>query len=412
MYPHTAQGVQLANSAALAGIFQISAEQTSIVCTCYGTDGAVIPYEAKIASNDITSATWSCADPALEISSVRACDVEITVNSIAVGTSYSIIIDGNTVSYTADSDDDASVILASLANGFSTLTDMTFSVSNNVLHITMTDQSRTFAIDVSNALTVEKLGSPFNFLCETKGAIAPAIGAVTTIVTQVAGWDSVSNNVPANVGREAETDIALRPRWSRSVYGRANAMTDAIAAEIYQTTGVTAVKVWENTSDVTDEYDRPPHCVEAVVKGGDPQSICNAIFKKKSAGIDTYGAISRVVYDSQGISHLIYYNEPAEVKVWLRIEITMDDAEHDEQFGGMQNIKKAILEEGEKFVVGQDVILQKFYGPIYREVTGIGYVHITASTGDAHGSYSASNITIDPRHIAVFDEARIEVAGI
>ena len=411
MYPNTAQGVQLANSAALAGIFQIGAEKTSIVCTCYGTDGAIIPYEAKIASNDLTSATWSCVDPALEISSVRACDVEITVNSIAVGNVYSITIDGATASYTAASGNDAAVILTSLMAGFSEFTDKAFSVSNNVLRLTMNDQSNTFSVSVNNNLTISKLGSPFNFLCETRGAIAPAIGAVSTIVTQVTGWDSVSNNVPANVGREAETDIALRQRWSRSVYGRANAMTDAIAAEIYETTGVTAVKVWENTDDVTDEYDRPPHSVEAVVIGGDPQTICNAIFRKKSAGIDTYGQISRVVYDSQGIPHTIFYNEPVETKVWLHVEITTDDAEQDESFGGLQNIRKAIIEEGEKFVVGQDVILQKFYGAIYRAVTGIGYVNITAATGDTPGAYSARNIPIDPRHVAVFGEARIEVAA-
>lgn len=408
MYPNTAQGVQLSNAAALAGIFQIAAEQTSLVCTCYGADGSTIPYGAQVSANDLTSAVFSCADPAYTISSNRACDVEITVPVVTSGIAYTLTIDGVSKTYTAGSSDTESIILSSLAALFS-FTDRTLSVENNVLHITMDDQSLTFSVAVSNSLSLSKLGSPFNFLCNTRGAISPALGVVTNIITAYTGWDSVSNNVPANVGRDAETDTALRQRWSRSVYGRAYAMVDAIAAAVYKTTGVTAVRVYENTSDETDEYDRPPHSVEAVVSGGEPQLICNAIFERKAAGIDTYGSISRTVYDSQGIPHTIYYNEPTETKVWLRITITASGAEPGEDFGGLQNVKTSIMDVASKFEVGQDVILQKFYGAIYSVVTGIGYVAITATTGNTPGAYSATNISIDPRHIAVFDESRIEV---
>lgn len=407
MYPTTAQGVQLSNSAALAGIFQIAAEKTAVVCTCYGTDGATIPYGAQVSSNDLTNAVYSCVDPAYKIESTRACDVEITVPTPAAG-SYTLTIDGNTQTY-AGTSADASVILAGLAALFS-FTDRTLSVDNNVLSITMTDQTQTFSVATSNNLQISKLGSPFNFLCDTKGSISPALGAISNIITQYTGWDSVANNVDAVVGRDAETDTALRQRWSRSVYGRAFAMTDAIAAELYKLTGVEQYpKVYENTSDEEDEYGRPPHSIEAIVSGGDPQEICEAIFRKKAAGIDTYGDISRTVYDSQGIPHTIYYNEPQEILVWLHVEITTDDAEEGEAFGGIQNLKEAIMEMAEGFTVGQDVILQKFYGPIYKNVTGIGYVTITAATGATPGAYTSSNIEIDPRHIAIFDESRIEV---
>ena len=39
MYPHTASGVSLDNAAALAGIQPIAAEKTTVICTCYGTQG-------------------------------------------------------------------------------------------------------------------------------------------------------------------------------------------------------------------------------------------------------------------------------------------------------------------------------------------------------------------------------------
>lgn len=406
MYPSTAQGVQLDNAAGLAGIIPIDAENTTIIATCYGAEGAIIPYGAEISSS-ADNTIWRCLDPDETISANRACDVAVEVGSFAVGETYSLTIDGITKSYTATSIDDGVSVLAKLAAMFD-FDDKTFNVSDDKLNISMVEQSQTFTIFASNNLNIARLGSPFHFACTTAGAVAPKIGTVTNIVTGATGWDSVSNNVAANVGRNAESDIALRQRWSASVYGRAFAMVDAIAAAIYQLDGVTAVRVYENTSDEEDEEGRPPHSVEAVVSGGEPQEICNTLFRRKAAGIDTYGEITRTVYDSQGIAHRIYYNEPQEIKVWLKVVVTRDDAEGD--FGGLQNVRDAILEAGANYKVGQDVILQKFYCPIYSNVTGVGYVTITATTGETPGAYSSNNIEIDPRHIAVFDAARIEVA--
>lgn len=407
MYPSTAQGVQLDNAAGLAGIIPIGAEYTTIIATCYGNEGTIVPYGAEISSS-ADSTIWSCLDPGETITANRACDVTVKVDSFSVGNTYSLTIDGVTKSYTATSIDDSVSVLAKLAALFD-FEDKTFNIVDDGLNVSTVEQSQTFTVFTSSNLSFSSLGSPFHFACTTAGAIEPKIGTVTNIVTGVTGWERVSNNVAANVGRNAESDIALRQRWSASVYGRAYAMVDAIAAAIYQQDGVTAVRVYENTSDEEDEEGRPPHSVEAVVSGGEPQAICNTLFRRKAAGIDTYGEISRIVYDSQGIPHRIFYNEPQDVKIWLRVVVTTDDAEGD--FGGLQNVRDALLEAGANYRVGEDVILQKFFCPIYSNVTGIGYVTITAAAGETPGAYTANNIEIDPRHRAVFDASRIEVSA-
>lgn len=405
MYPNTAQGTQLENSAALAGIPPIGAEQTSVYCACYGTEGTVVPFGALI--SDGNNLVFSCNEGEEKISANRACDVTIAA-AVSAGATYTLILDGVPFSYTATATDTANSILSALAAGFS-FTDRTLTLGNDGLQITMNDQSTTLSIIVSGGLSIVKLGSPFEFLSETFGAVNPGLGTLNNIVTAYSGWTGVSNNVPANVGRDAETDTALRQRWSVSVYGRALGMTDAIAAALLQLAGVTAAKVYENTSDLTDSEGRPPHSIEAVVSGGDAADICGVIMRKKAAGIDTYGDISRDVMDSQGITHTVYYNTPQEVLVWLNVVVTTDDAE--EEFGGLQNVKAALLAAGESYTVGQDVILQKFYGAVYRAVTGIGYITLTATTGTTPGTYSAANISIDPRHVAVFDESRITVSA-
>ena len=46
----------------------------------------------------------------------------------------------------------------------------------------------------------------------------------------------------------------------------------------------------------------------------------------------------------------------------------------------------------------------------YENCTGIGYITIKATTGDSPGTYRTSNIRVDARHFATFEDSRIEVA--
>ena len=406
MYPHTASGISLDNAAALAGIQPIAAEKTTAVCTCYGTQGTQIPYGAQISSATNSNIIFNCVDSGAYIDSNKACDVGVTMASVSVGTAYGVNIDGALYSYTATADDSVASVLTQIAALFD-FSDITATVNNDVLQITENDQSETFDISLSNT-DFSYIGSPVKFECATAGAVTPALGDLSQIVTVFAGWDSVSNNVAANVGRLAESDTALRQRWNGSLYARSVAMTDSIAAALMTLNGVTVARVYENDSDTTDAEGRPPHSIEAVVAGGDADEIGATIWQKKAAGIDTFGAESVAVTDSQGFAHTINYNRPIPVYVWLDVEIT----EYPEETlppDAVTVITEALLTYGDSLTVGNDVILQRFMGAIYQAINGVGYITITAATGIPAGAYSSNNISIDDRHTAEFDAARVSV---
>lgn len=406
MYPHTASGVSLDNAAALAGIQPIAAEKTTVMCTCYGTQGTQIPYGAQISSATNSNIIFNCVDSGAYIDANKACDVGVTMASVSVGTAYGVNIDGALYSYTATADDSVASVLTQIAALFG-FDDITATVNNDVLQITKNDQSETFDISLSNT-DFNYIGSPVKFECATAGAIIPALGDLSQIVTVFAGWDSVSNNVAANVGRLAESDTALRQRWNGSLYARSVAMVDSIAAALLTLNGVTVARVYENDSDSTDAEGRPPHSIEAVVAGGDADEIGAVIWQKKAAGIDTFGSQSVAVTDSQGFSHTINYNRPIPVYVWLDIEIT----EYPEETlppDATTVITEAVIEYGNSLTVGNDVILQRFMGAIYQAVNGVGYITITAATGIPAGAYSTNNISIDDRHTAEFDASRVSV---
>lgn len=406
MYPHTASGVSLDNAAALAGIQPIAAEKTTAVCTCYGTQGTQIPYGAQISSATNSNIIFNCVDSGAYIDMNKACDVGVTMASVSAGTAYGVNIDGALYSYTATADDSVASVLTQIAALFG-FDDITATVNNDVLQITKNDQSETFDISLSNT-DFSYIGSPVKFECATAGAIIPALGDLSQIVTVYAGWDSVSNNVAANVGRLAESDTALRQRWNGSLYARSVAMVDSIAAALMTLNGVTVARVYENDSDSTDAEGRPPHSIEAVVAGGDADEIGAVIWQKKAAGIDTFGSQSVSVADSQGFNHTINYNRPIPVYVWLDIEIT----EYPEETlppDATTVITEAVIEYGNSLTVGNDVILQRFMGAIYQAISGVGYITVTAATGIPAGAYSSNNISIDDRHIAEFDASRVSV---
>lgn len=402
MYPHTASGVSLDNASALAGISPISADKTTVVCTCYGTDGTQIPYGSQIASASNSNIVFQCVDGNAVISSSSACDVGVTLSEVNAET-YTVTIDGTPHSYTASGTETIAQVLTAIG---ATITEVTASVENDVLVLTEANQEDTFSIAITNNLLFEHIGSPVNFECLTAGAVSPAVGDLTDIITTYAGWDAVSNNVSANVGREAESDTALRQRWNASLYTRSIGMTDSIASALLTLNGVTSANVYENDQDTTDADGRPPHSIEAVVNGGEANEIGLTIWQKKSAGIDTFGSQSVDINDSQGFSHTIKFNRPIVVPIYLRITVT----EYPEEAlpPNAQNlISDAVLNYGNTLTVGNDVILQRFMGAIYQSVPGIGYITVEASTDG--NTYSTNNISIDARHVATFDATRVQV---
>ncbi len=408
MYPTTATGVSLSNAAALAGITLIEAEKSSLIATCYGDDGTSIPYGAQISAGNAQATVWQNTESDAYIDAGKASYISMGIpTDVTTGTAYTLTIDGVQKTYTAKNRDDKTAVLVGLSSQFK-FTDKTFTVSNEVMTLSMNNQAKTFTA-AATGISINLIGSPVNFQCLTAGAINPAIGTITQIVTTYPGWNSVSNNIATNVGRDAESDISLRQRWSASLYGRASAMTDAIAASIYNNVdGVTTCLVYENTSDTRDNEGRPPHSIEVVVEGGQENDIAQEIWNHKAGGIDTFGTVSGIATDSQGVQHTMNFNRAERVKVWMKIIVGENP---DEVFppAALNDIADAVLAKGQTQNIGQDVVLQRYFSTIFSATTGVGYIRLTACTGETGESYTTDNITINDRQIAVFDAARIEV---
>lgn len=248
------------------------------------------------------------------------------------------------------------------------------------------------------------------FEAEETGPVSADAGAIDTedgvgsIETPVAGWDDARNLEDAEQGRDEETDAAFRLRREQLLRMTGAAALDAIRADILDVEDVTACRVFENTTDVTDGDGLPPHSFEALVLGGTDQDIADQIWESKAAGIASYGSESASAEDSQGDSHTMYFSRPTEKDIYVIVDLTKDD---DYPSDGDAQVKAALAAHGDDLGIGSDVVHSALYAPVFGvsgvvDVTGIKIDFSAPPAG-------TSNLVIGNRELSMWDTADIVV---
>ncbi|GBF38530.1 baseplate J/gp47 family protein [Leptospira johnsonii] len=191
---------------------------------------------------------------------------------------------------------------------------------------------------IEPGLITNAAGTDFSFRSiETGGKTVVAAGTITEIVTQLPGINSITNPAPSTGGGPIESDAELRQRYKdRGASGGSS--LPAIRETILGVSGVSSVFVYENVKSTIDEG-RPPHSIEIVVvgtppliSGGDPedlyrQSIAEAIFNSKPAGIETFAVEgpnkrTKSVTDANGQAHTMNWAVPSSKNVYIAVKIT------------------------------------------------------------------------------------------
>jgi uncharacterized phage protein gp47/JayE len=235
---------------------------------------------------------------------------------------------------------------------------------------------------------------------------------INQIVSPIGGWTAAWNPLDATLGSPEETDSELRQRRAVSISSAGAGTPEAILAGLLDIDSVTAAFVQENVTDETDAYGLPPHSIECVVQGGAAADIGAVLWARKPAGIELHGDESVTVEDSQGYSHVLAYSRPTEVLQWLRCTYTLYD---EEEFpaNGETTMAAALLAECESLGLGDDVLPDRFIGPVFDSVQGLESVliEIADDVAGSPGSYGTTPKSIDFDELASITSARITIVG-
>jgi hypothetical protein len=237
-----------------------------------------------------------------------------------------------------------------------------------------------------------------------------------TILDTVVGWSDVGSfesTAQPVVGREIETDAALRVRATTEAFKRGQGPIKAIESAILEVEGVTYARVYENRTLITDSNGIPGKAINAVVVGGDADEIGAAIFSSRSAGAEVYGTDETPdVTDEWGFVHSMPFDRVDAINVWARCTLTTSTAEDTAPVGVADTVEDLILAQAEtSFSIGDDVRPYVLSGAIFAAgLPGIDNVLIELSLDGA--IWVTTKLSIGIRAQAAFAAARVTVVEI
>lgn len=246
---------------------------------------------------------------------------------------------------------------------------------------------------------------------EEEGEITALASSITTIVTPVAGWISVTNPLAATPGVSAETDSALRARQAVSTAIPSLSVIEGIAGAVWNLDGVTMVKYYENKTHITDENGIPGHSVAFIIEGGDVTEIAETLNSKMTPGTGYYGTTEVEVLDDYDVPTIVKFFRPTVVGIDVQVSIealtgyttSVDDL-----------IKEAVSTYISELAVGKDILWSRVMGASLLtgqessetfNVTGV----LMDLTGSSPASFTEDDITIAFNEMAVCEPENVTI---
>lgn len=400
----------------LGEFIQIFAERYVVICELI---------QAVYSSQDPDAATGDALDALAKLTgTLRAAPTESTVNLTLTGTPATLVTEGSRAANDAGTefatDDDATIAAVTAWTALTIYTDGQIRTNASRVYIVITPGTSassggptTTAADITDGTVHWKyLGDGTGLItvdatATETGPLSAVAGTITTIVTPVAGWSSVVNQLDADLGTDLETDEDLRARREDEIANAGVSPLDAIRAALLEIDDVTSVTVFQNITDTTNGDGMPPHSVEALVLGGEDQDIFDTLHASVAAGIQTHGTESGTVIDSSGTSQAYEFSRPTETEIYIDVVLT-----YDAQFyplDGDDQVKAAIVAWGDALPIGRNVAGSAVSAQCF-QVAGVLEVTLV-ELGDSPSPGSTATVAIGSRELALFDTSRITVSS-
>ena len=365
-YPDYATGNSLDYAVSINGVTRIEATPTSANAVCYGINGTILAAgrEAKAKNGDVYRTNTNTT-----ITRLNAVECTISVDSVAIG-DYTVQIGALSYTYTATGTDD---IIQGLYDAMA-LAPLTRFLQDDTLVIQATSG---VIFDVSANLNIDEVGTVVFFEAIEKGAKLLPIGELNEIETPVFGWNRVINLVDGIIGKNRETDEALRIRREQSILITATHTLPAIKSKVRQLDNVADVFAMENNTETTDSFGTPRQFIWIIVEGGEDLEIATAIYNTVAGGIGMRGNQHITVEDEDGQDYIINFDRPTYIDVNIEIEyVRLENFPNN----GEDLIKDALVARGNQYLINEDLIYSRLYTPI-NTVQGVQVDSLTVNSG-------------------------------
>lgn len=419
-YPNTSSGVPLDNVVSITGITRQPGVQSRATLDFFGTPGTIIPAGAVFSvENDPTSRFVLEAGITLgnTVNEIQTINFSAVPDAGSFRLTYNNNEDTTLLAFTATSLDIQNALnaLSSLssvvvAGDFSSGFTVTFESDDGgqpqpllvVTDNTLEENSNSITTTVIEVTQGQSNASAIVF-AETVGEISAPSRSLTVIENPITGLDSVSNVEDAILGRDIESDEDLKLRRAQSLQRAGAGTLGAIVSIIADLEGVTAVVGFENITFI-ELLGRPPKSFEIVVDGSDLQTLANAIWENKPAGIETFGSITEGIIDSQGFPQNVKFSRPTDVDIYVEVDLTVNS---DFPSNGLDTAQAQIIAFGNALGIGADIIVFPQLICALNDIPGI--TDVAFRIAKSPGPTLDDNIIIEANEISRWDSSRTVV---
>lgn len=405
--PNSATGIALDNLVQYGGISRQGASYSTAIGLFAGDNGTLLN-TGQTVSSPITNSQFVTTE-SIALSPSQAVGISVQILTVTNNTAYSITyavgLTSTTITYTSDSSATSTEILNGLLAAVNADATLTATLNGTTLIIDRDDVFSSVNFSVTANLNITKIRKTGGLQASEIGDIEAEANTITTIITPVLGWDSVTNPLAASPGRLAETDEELRLRFRNTKLDRSTNLLDSIYAALINIEGVEEVAIYENDTSVTDSNGVLGHSFLPVVLGGSSQLIAEAIWENKPIGILSQGNTVVTITDTQGFPHDIGFERPNPVTIYVTINLTTDPNIYPGD--GDDQIRQATIDYADENIgVGDDVIWSRLFTPINSVP---GHQVDSMFIGTSPGPSGTANIPIAFNAIASFTSANIVV---
>jgi uncharacterized phage protein gp47/JayE len=273
----------------------------------------------------------------------------------------------------------------------------------------------TAAGDQFQSVSTVTLGSDgtatVDFQSVALGAIPCAGSALTTVVSNILGWETVTNDTAGTLGSSTQSDQAARALRLNTLAFQGVSLAEAITSALYNVPGVTSLAFQENTAATTQTINgvsMVAHSIYACVDGGTDTAVAAALLENKSSGCAWNGTTTvNLVEPASGQSYAVLFDRPTPVSILINVTTTN---------GNEANIIQAILDYANGainglagFTVGGDVSPFEIAGAILTQYPGY-YINQVEISLTSPIIYTTDVIAIGINQIAQTQASYITIA--
>ena len=157
------------------------------------------------------------------------------------------------------------------------------------------------------------------------GPIAAGANTLTAIVTNILGWETVTNPAAATLGRVTQSDADARNERRRTLGLQGRSISEAVTSNVNQIEGVRSLQFRENVTNMTQTIDGitlVAHSIWLAVEGGANNDIAQTLLRTKTAGANWNGTTSVMVTDAfSGQTYTVMFDRPTAINMLVRVTI-------------------------------------------------------------------------------------------